>query len=77
MCYVPITVKLSIISGVTGQALVVLMMNARYPLALVIRKLKKQRLITYKTWKLHCIPGAAQGGLRLERESVGSGLGLS
>jgi len=39
MCFVLITVKLSIINAVTGQAHVVLMMNARYPLALVIRKL--------------------------------------
>lgn len=60
--------SLSMNNVVSGPALVVLIMTARCPSAEPSGNFeKKQRFITYETWKLHDTLGATQRGCR-ERE---------
>lgn len=51
----------SITNVVVGLDLAVLTI-VRYPEAIAIRKLRKKYrfIITYRTWKLHSIPGATE-----------------
>lgn len=55
------SLSLSIINVMVELALVILIVIAICPSAITIRELwRKSRFITYKTWKLHGIPGATQ-----------------
>lgn len=54
--------NLSITKVVARPAHVVLIMSKRHFSVIIIRKLKRYRLITYKSWKSHSTPGAIQGG---------------
>lgn len=63
-CWLCAGLNLSISYVVAGLVHVVLIMIARRPSIITIRKLKRHWFVTYKTWKPHVIPGATQQGLR-------------
>lgn len=79
-CYlygVPTDISPTVISAVTGLALVVLMIAGR-TLAKTIRNCEEQHLLTLKSWRVLGMPEGHTVRLRAEREreTVNLGLGL-